>query len=132
MKLLFELLIFYGLRISEALYFDHTNITNDGLIKIKGLKGSSSRILYIRHNREYLINNYLYSLPLANIYSRFYVYRLFKKLGIYQRFNINSHFSVTHYFRHNLVKHLKDNGYDNKTITNFMGWNSEKTILFYI
>jgi len=127
-----ELLMFYGLRISEVLRIKKNDIKSTGHIIIKGLKGSNDRLVQPKYYYEFWFKSGYGSLPLGGIYSRFYYYRLFKRMGIGQKFNMNSNTSVTHYFRHNLIIELKRQGVPEHMLSSYIGHVSKKTLKYYV
>jgi integrase len=127
-----ELLFFYGLRISEVLRIKQYDIKSTGHILIKGLKGSNDRLIQPKYYYEFWLNGAYGFLPLGDTYSRFYYYRLFRRLGIGQKFNGNTNTSVTHYFRHNLVILLKKQGVSEDLLSNYIGHVSKKTLKYYV
>ena len=127
-----ELLMFYGLRISEVLRIKQYDIKSTGHIIIKGLKGSNDRLVQPKYYYEFWFKSGYGSLPLGEIYSRFYYYRLFKRMGIGQKFNLNSNTSVTHYFRHNLIIELKRQGVPEHMLSSYIGHVSKKTLKYYV
>ena len=131
MKLLIELQLFFGLRVSEALGLTPGSYKGNGMFTVVTLKKNEDRIITIKHNIKELERNYINILPLKDRYTRYYVYRLYKKLGIYKKYNNNTYYSVTHYFRHKIVQHLISEGISLKNITRYMGWRSEKSITYY-
>jgi len=127
-----ELLMFYGLRISEVLRIKKNDIKSTGHIIIKGLKGSNDRLIQPKYYYDFWFKNGYGFLPLVDTYSRFYYYRLFKRLGIGQKFNMNSNTSVTHYFRHNLIIELKRQGVPEHMLSSYIGHVSKKTLKYYV
>lgn len=128
---LLELQMLYGLRVSEALKLAPCDYVGHGVFRAKTDKGGKNRMIRIVYNMDYIRSGIIYKLPLIDRYNRFYVYRVYKKIGIFKRYNSNKYQSVTHFFRHEIVKEMKRKNIDNETITSFMGWRSEKTILYY-
>lgn len=97
---LYAILLATGCRVSEVLSIAPHHITLSGTFAIKGSKGSGSRVYKVSEVCDYMkeckrLNVY----PFATI-NRFYVYRLFKKLGIQHKFEGNEKYSVTHLPRH--------------------------------
>ena len=130
-RLLIDLLYFNGLRISEALNICYSDIRKDGSIFVKGLKGSENRLI-----RSVYFNSYLTSL--FNLFegrlfttSRFYYYRLFKKLGLYLHFEGNSVNSVTHVFRHIYASSIMSDTGDLDLVKRQVGHKSIKTTAIY-
>ena len=132
MKFLLELQLFFGLRVSEALNLGPGQSRGNGVFEFKTLKRGENRTIQIIHNEPYIRENIEYKLPLINRYTRYYVYRLYKKLGIYQKYNNNRHDSVTHYFRHELILYMKSQGLSDTMISKFMGWKGDLTIQYYL
>lgn len=97
---LYAILLATGCRVSEVLSIAPHHITLSGTFAIKGSKGSGSRVFKVSEVSDYMkeckrLNVY----PFATI-NRFYVYRLFRKLGIQHKFEGNEKYSVTHLPRH--------------------------------
>ena len=130
-KAVIELLYLYGLRISEVLKILPTDVAPTGQIFIKTSKTGEPRIVVPVEYTNFWANTGRLSLPLSNIYSRFYFYRLFKKLGYYSKYGNNDKYSVTHYFRHELVRNLEANGFDRKAIAQFLAHRGLKSIGYY-
>ena len=126
-----ELLMFYGLRISEVLRIGQRDILNNGYIRITGSKGSNDRMIYPSKNSSYWQNTLKQNLPLSNTYSRFYYYRLFKRLGIYERFSGRKNSSVTHLFRQKLLREFKTNNIAIDLRAQFIGHKSTKSTKHY-
>lgn len=126
-----ELLVYYGLRISDVLRFTPDDVCRDGSIKITQAKGSS--ILFC-HPIKY---RYVW-LELAHcgnefkiIYSRQYFYRLFLKCGFYAIYSGNINKSVTHNWRHLRALAVFGSERDFKNITAALGHNSKNSAFYY-
>jgi len=130
-KAIIELLYYFGLRISEVLQIKKTDISPMCHILVKGSKGSNNRIVQPVVFRSFWLSATVGDLPLCNIYSRFYFYRLFKKIGFYSKFGTNEKFSVTHFFRHQLVLSFKSAGFPDETITQFIAHRSFRSLEYY-
>jgi integrase len=100
LRCVIELQFLHGLRISEVLNITSLDITRNGRIRIKGLKGSFDRFVVSSNFTEFWTVTGQHLLPLSTTYSRFYFYREYKKLGIGAHFGNSLNKSVTHYFRH--------------------------------
>ena len=127
-----ELLFLYGLRISEILNILPNHISPSGALTIKGSKGSKTRVVYSVYFQSFWTNLATGCLPISQTYDRFYFYRLFKKLGIYGNFGKTSKNSVTHYFRHRIIKQMQSDGNSNEEISNFIGHKSPKSLNYYV
>lgn len=132
LRAVIELQFFHGLRISEVLNVTPLDITRNGRIRIKGLKGSYDRFVVSSNFLEFWINTGQHLLPLSNTYSRFYFYREYKKLGIGAHFGNSVNKSVTHYFRH-AVALDSQNKFDNLSDTKMvLGHKSIKSTEKYV
>lgn len=100
LRAVIELQFLHGLRISEVLNITASDITRNGRIRIKGLKGSFDRFVLSSNFIEFWTCSGIPLLPLCRCYSRFYFYREYKKLCIGARFGNSHNNSVTHWFRH--------------------------------
>lgn len=99
-KLAISLQFENGLRISELLSLRYEHINSRGQIFVKGLKNSNDRLIQLPH-----INRFSFAASggcgyIFEGFSRFYFYRLYKKLGLYVELENSKYNSVTHCFRH--------------------------------
>jgi hypothetical protein len=108
-----------------------SDVTFMGHIKIKSLKGSNDRIVLPLFFRSFWATAGSGLLPLSNYYSRFYFYRLFKKLGYYSKFGDNKVNSVTHFFRHQLILNLKQQNVPDDVISHFISHRNLKNLDYY-
>jgi len=127
-----DLLMFSGIRISELLRIDPWSILKSGHINVKGLKGSNDRIIIPVFSLFFWQGFMVQFLPLVDLYSRFYFYRRFKKLGIYTHYDSRKHQSITHFFRHRVINQLNDSGVPQKDISTFIGHKNKKTLKYYL
>lgn len=93
----------HGLRVSELLGISGGDIFKDGKVLIRGLKGSRNRII---HSGE--IGAYMESCAGVHgriwvEYSRFWLYRELKKMGVILAHEGKERHSVTHAFRHQYI-----------------------------
>lgn len=119
-----DLLFTNGLRISEALSIQSSDIALNGMVKVRGMKGSKDRLCFTSQmGRELVALRSCNGLIFPN-FSRFYVYREFKKLGI--SFNVQgmTNNAVTHAPRHMFVLQAKDSGWDTADTQAAIGHNS--------
>jgi integrase len=93
-----------GARISEVLTLDYRNIMENGNIALRGAKRSNDRIVssgeawnYLKWCKDLKIN------PFEEL-NRFYVYRLYKSVGIILNTGKSEKFAITHAFRHIYVQ----------------------------
>lgn len=130
-KAVIELMFLYGLRISEVLQINHSDISKGGNIRIKALKGSSFRIVQSLMFKDFWISESQPLLPLSSVYSRYYFYRLFRKYGLYSTFGVNQKASVTHYFRHLRGLEVQSAFEDWELTASSLGHKSIKSTVFY-
>ena len=130
-KAVIELLMLNGLRISEVLNIKPTDVLSNGFISIKGLKNSKDRLVRPVFYGSKWRNNFTGLLPLKIYYSRYYFYRLFKKIGIYAKYGNNVYNSLTHYFRHEIVISMRNSGVDDRAISDFLGHKSMDSLKYY-
>lgn len=131
-KAVIELLYLNGLRISEVLALTYNDIRSDGSLFIRGLKGSSNRIVYTRNQYSCLSVSISSNELIFHNYNRFYFHRLFKRLGIYQPSVGSDKMIVTHIFRHNYISQLQKDFNDLELTRKSVGHRSEKSTLHYI
>jgi len=116
-----DLQFHYGLRISEVLGIKLTDVSTRGFIKVKGLKGSNDRIIYpILSLKYFSVCKERGRTPFQGI-DRYYVYRIYQKLGIKIYLQDNKKYAVTHIFRYLNTQHLLDSFNDLKTTQEFIG-----------
>lgn len=126
-----ELLFMWGLRVSEVLQVNCSDISRSGNIRIKALKGSNFRVVRSSLYESFWLGADSSLLPLNSIYSRFYFYRLFKRLGIYGHFGNNCNNSVTHYFRHLRGLDVQNTYEDWELTAQSLGHKSTKSTIYY-
>jgi len=120
-----------GCRVSEALQLKPTDITTTGLVKLSSLKGSDKRIVHSGNAMKFLLDCKKKNHILWNEWTRQFVYREFKKLGIGQQFGRSSTKSVTHYFRHIIAKSIKNENMNMTDTKKFLGHKSIKSTAHY-
>lgn len=126
-----ELMFMWGLRVSEVLQVNTSDISKSGNIRIKALKGSNFRVVRSSLYSSFWLDSDATILPLNAVYSRFYFYRLFKRVGLYGHFGNNCNNSVTHYFRHLRGLDVQDTFNDWDLTANALGHKSSKSTLYY-
>jgi len=137
--LIFKMLYFTGLRISELLNLKIENINIERMdIRVFG-KGSKERVVPFHYEISDLFNSYLtYRQNLnpkcENIFvnsrgkplSRQYVWKMCKKIGNFLNLNLHPHI-----FRHSLATHLLSGGASIKIIQDLLGHESISTTQIY-
>ena len=121
-----------GLRISELLAINPSDVNKFGQIKIKGLKRSNDRFIspvyYIDYWQDYGAGSMFHS----DYYSRFYIYRLYKKKGIYSMLGNGGLSSVTHLPRHLYIKFLSESGQDVESTRQIIGHKKTSNTEIYL
>lgn len=116
-----------GARVSEILNIQYSDIITSTIIRLKGLKHSSDRLIHIDRYAEYFgfcKRNMIH--PFSTL-DRFYIYREYKKLGFIVSFLDSNKKAVTHSFRYKYIKNLKENNVDLSLIQKEIGHKSQKT-----
>lgn len=129
---LIELLFLNGLRVSEVLQINARNITGNGNIFVKGLKGSSNRLVTPSKYMSFWVDFRKNKLSIPAYINRFYLYRLFIKKGLYIIPAGHSKKMVTHSFRHQFVYNLLNSGQTIAEIQRFMGHKSINSTIHYV
>lgn len=124
--MVYKMLLQSGCRISEILNIRPYDIAINGSIRIKGLKGSSNRIISPGEFTEYFIKcKKLGVFPFDGI-NRKYVWSVFKKFGIYVNVDSSGKKAVTHALRHIMVSSQRISGTETDTIGEFIGHKNRK------
>ena len=119
-----ELQARYGLRISEVLNIKWNHIKDNQVVVIKGLKGSGDRIVHVFENWHYLSFCRKYQVNPFESLNRFFLYRLYKKVGFIYKSGNSGKYSITHSFRHKVVDQLRKNDIKDETTAKFIGHKS--------
>lgn len=118
-KALVELQFSHGLRISECLAIDNSDLLSSNRIRIKSLKGSIQRIIVFNDSHGYFkMCRSTGSKPFDCI-SRFCVYRIYKRIGISYYDGTSAYSSVTHAPRHIVASELRKVDKDNTFTSDF-------------
>jgi len=98
-RMLTELMMLHGLRVSEVLRINASHISPQGRILIKASKGSRDRWVTSTKFTDLWIGFRANRLNVNDHINRFYIYRLFKKYGLYAAHSQGVYAAVTHVFR---------------------------------
>lgn len=109
---LIEFMLASGCRISEALAVNPIDINSLGMVKLKAKKGSKSRIVHPGKSIQFLLECRQKGEYPWSHFSRYFVYRNFKAVGINFKFNDNTNSSVTHAIRHIVAQSNKNAGFE--------------------
>lgn len=128
---LFMLLENSGARITEILNIKHSDINRRGQAYIKGLKGGANRLIENHESSQYLLKNKSMQIDPFATCNRFSAYRLLKNIGIGKVKKGNSVASVTHVFRDEYVKGLRELEMTDKERSKEIGHKSTKSTEYY-
>ena len=126
-----ELQLLYGLRVSEVLAIHSNDILSSGHVMVKGLKGSESRLIIAVKTAEWLQAQKNKGRYIFMDFNRYYLYRLYKKLGLSAQFRNRRKKSVTHLFRHMLIKSFKHQKINTHDSQKFIGHKARKSTEVY-
>lgn len=126
-----DLILSNGIRVSEALSIQRKDIVNDRTVNVMGKKGSLSRVCMLLFSDGLLSFKGKSDDFLFDGFTRFYVYRVFKKLGIEFIVPGSKKRAVTHAGRHIRIQSLAKSGVDIDTIKNYIGHKSKRSTMHY-
>jgi integrase-like protein len=128
---IYALLVEGGLRISEVLEINSTQIDAQGKVSIVAKKRSESRIIVASLARPYLLKCKKFGIQPFQDINRFYVYREFKKCNIGAIISGNKNHSITHIGKHLNAMASKKANFDKKQIQHSLGHKSAKSTEYY-
>lgn len=128
---IFQLQYMHGLRISEVLQIQSKDIDKLGRIRIKALKGSESRLIVSDYCKSYMLHYKSINQPPFRDYDRFFVYRVYKKIGWSFNFGTNKKASVTHAGRHLSALESKSEFNDSQLTQRHLGHKNIKNTHVY-
>lgn len=120
-----------GCRITEALSITANQLTSTGLVKIKALKGSNSRMVSAGMATAFIIDCKARNVAPWEGWSRWFVYRQLKKFGIVMQCQNGKRSKVTHAFRHQVAQSIKSAGMTIDDSKNALGHKSIKSTEYY-
>lgn len=120
-----------GLRISEVLGIRPYDITLTGHVSIHSRKGSSHQIIHGGVVANYLIQCKKLNMYPFNLYSRYYVYRQYKKYGLTIQPVNSSKKAVTHSLRHLAASAQRNESIQDEKIQKFLRHVSSKSTTYY-
>jgi integrase len=122
----------YGIRISELLQSETSDIVNYCDLIIRGNKGSASRFLHLPELSDFFA--WRLSLPPGKIFYTRYItfYRYCLAHGYFEQHKGKVNRSVTHSFRYKYIRSLSDVAGDIKTVADCVGHRSKKTSQEYL
>jgi integrase len=127
-----DLLLTYGLRVSEVLSLTGSDISKSGRVRVISKKNSEIRVIHhyeLCHYFAHLIGsrNLLFS-----EYDRFYIYRVFRRQGLSGLFGENKNKSVTHLGRHLVGLDISDSFGDVSVVKSYLGHKSINSSNHYV
>lgn len=131
MRFLIDVMQVSGCRVSEILNVTWRDIGYDASVYIAGLKGSESKIVKVSYTRDIAIAFRKNKInPFAGV-SRFYVYRLFKKLNLILTTEKGDKNKVTHSFRHCNARIQELSGFNLADTQKYLGQRSINSTKHY-
>lgn len=128
---IFHILLNSGCRISEVLSIRAVDLLPNGLVKIKGAKKSSDRLINCGIATEYILRcRKLGIAPFQDI-NRKFVWTVFKKYGIELNVGSSDKKVVTHALRHVMVSSAKSANVDIRTTGKFIGHKNVNNTIRY-
>ena len=116
---------------SEVLSIKANDLYTQDRIKLRALKGSQSRLLCFHDNTGYLqLCKRIGKHPFMDL-NRFYVYRLYKRIGIQYKSQTSSKMSVTHAPRHIAAIELLNSNDGLLFTSDYLRHKSKRTLQFY-
>lgn len=102
-----RLQLLFGARISEVLSITGSSIDARGRVVIKGQKGSESRLVVDTQLRNWWLSMRVMGNDRVFSIDRFYVYRVYKSVGLQSDVEGHKYKAVTHYPRHLFIKSVQ-------------------------
>jgi integrase/recombinase XerD len=127
-----SLLISSGLRISEVLSIGSCDIMQGYKVRVKGLKGSNNRIVQIVDYFEFWNKFRTFGSVISEDVNRQYLYRIYKKKGLYFMLAGGKNYRVTHSFRHKYAEMLESEGLEIEDIALELGHKNIKSTTYYV
>lgn len=132
LRALVELMSISGCRISQALSISRFNISKNGRVTVKGAKGGVDVIASPAMYKSFFID-FKNGLNCGFVdYDRFFVYRVFKRCGLWLAGFASEKKAVTHSFRHALVNDISSTTVSSEGIANILGHKSLKSQAYYV
>lgn len=128
---LFVLLEASGCRVTEVLNIVKSDINSRGQLFVIGLKKGQNRLIECHLATDYLLKCVRNNIePFANL-NRFTAYRLLKNIGIGKVKGGNQVSSVTHIFRDNYVRRLRELKMTDEDRSRLIGHKNIKSTEYY-
>lgn len=128
---LFLLQYYSGCRITEALSISVTDISSEGLVLIKGLKGSNDRVITVTELQPLFTKSLRNGIDPFYSMNRFTAYRLLKNIGVQKLKSNRKRESVTHVFRDEHSKSIRKIAGSKSVLAAALGHKNEKNTDYY-
>jgi hypothetical protein len=122
----------FGLRISDMLKINHTNITSALDIIVNQSKGSKQLILHPRSNLDIWKSIKENNLDPMAVYSRYSLYRLYNKIGLSLPNEQKGNQSVTHSARKIKARQVFEDTQSIEITANVIGHKNTNSTLYYL
>lgn len=120
-----------GCRVSEIIRLRKCDISPSFLVHIRASKGSNNLIVPVQPWAGLGLNYDALPDDLFANFSRHYIYRQLKQLGIYELFEAHKNNSVTHLFRHLLAKESMNYFKDRAATSKNLGHKNPDNLKYY-
>jgi integrase len=127
-----RLQFFHGLRISEVLSITGNDIDRFGGIIIRGKKGSSPRKVIDSELHTFWVSKRLLCSEKVFEFDRFFIYRLYKSVGINHAVEGKMNNAVTHFPRHVYIKEVQSSLNDVEKTALVVGHKSSNSTKGYL
>lgn len=127
----FHILLNSGCRISEVLSIRAVDVLANGLVRIKGAKGSNDRIVSCGKATEYILKCKRFNVAPFQDINRKFVWSVFKRFNIELSVGSSDKKAVTHAMRHLMVASAKGADIDINTTGKFIGHKNVKNTTRY-
>lgn len=122
----------YGLRISDMLRIDCNSINSDLSIIVNQSKGSNRLIIYPRSDIHIWQAIKKYGIRPMQYYSRYSMYRLYKKIGLSLPSEQNVNNSVTHSARKIKARQIYNDTQSVEVTAQTLGHRSRNSTMYYL
>ena len=131
-RFLLECQLLSGCRVSQLLKINYNNISNFGQVLIPGSKGSNQTVVTVTITKDYAISIANNKIQLSGQRNRFYLYRLWKRLGISVLNEGDEKYRVTHALRHSIISGMSSINVEPNVIKNEIGHKNVNSQVAYI
>lgn len=130
--LLARMLFLYGCRVSELLQVTGNDVDRRGMVLVKGKKGSDTRKVIDTENVGWWLSKRFCMSNKVFTFNRFYVYRMFIRVGICDQLNRDVYRAVTHLPRFVFVAESQEQTGDIEQTAEIVGHKSSSSSQVYV